>query len=45
MGLMGDLGLMGCNDITAYATIAGIDWIERGLGWILAPALSGLVRV
>ena len=41
---MGDLGLMGCNDITAYATIAGIDWIERGLGWILASALSGLVR-
>ena len=45
MGFMGLMGLMGCNDITAYATIAGIDWIERGLGWILAPALSGLVRV
>jgi hypothetical protein len=40
--------LWSCNDIVAYAKIEGIetiDWIERGLGWILAPALSGLVRV
>lgn len=50
VGLMGLMGLMGgrCRSIRNNRMDRGDRYdrvLERGLGWILAPALSGLVRV
>ena len=47
MGLMGVFGLRRCRSIRNNRMDRGDRYdrfLERGLGWILAPALSGLVR-
>ena len=47
MGLMGVFGLRRCRSIRNNRMDRGDRYdrvVERGLGWILAPALSGLVR-
>ena len=47
MGLMGVFGLRRCRRIRNNRMDRGDRYdrfLERGLGWILAPALSGLVR-